>query len=783
MRKLFTLLLALSMMASVKAQTVYEIIQNSPNHTTLETAIDAAGLGATLSGTGPFTVFAPDDAAFAALPAGVLDDLLADAAGALTDVLLYHVLSGSVLSTDLLPGMNPATVNGAQVLIDINTDGIFINQARVTTGNIPADNGVIHVTNTVITPPTTINDFVKWSPLFTTLSSVLELTELDMAIEGDGPFTLFAPTDAVFDSYPEELISSLVADPDNLLRRILLHHVYAGQTLAGDLSDGQILTSLAGKTSEISIDGSEVTIQDAIIDEVDIFSPNGVMHIIDELLIPADKTVLETVQIDEELSTLETAAGAAGFAPALGDADREFIVFAPNNAAFDALPAGALDALLDDPMGDLARVLGFHVVEDDPLLSFDFEDGDEFESLQGQLLRVTKDDDGNLFVNGIKIIRPDLLSENGVVHVIEGVLLPGPATVVDIVVASEAHTTLETAVIEAELITALSGDGPFTIFAPDDAAFAALPTGTLDALLADPTGELAQILQLHVVADEIFSFDLEDGDELTSLTGEILNITINGDGAFVNGTKITAVDLQADNGVVHVIEDVLLPRKTVVDIIVNSPDHEILETAVVAADLAGTLSGDGPFTVFAPTDEAFNALGQATIDALLDDPMGDLTTILTYHVVSGTVLSTDLSNGDVTMLSGETITVSIDNGVVINGNAMVTVADLTADNGVVHVLDAVLLPASVATEELLPADFIFTISPNPSADNVRIAIDEVINGRANLELYDLSGQLLRSARGIDRTVEWDVATLASGQYYLKLVTSQGVAIKALQVQR
>lgn len=133
--------------------------------------------------------------------------------------------------------------------------------------------------------------------------------------------------------------------------------------------------------------------------------------------------------------------------------------------------------------------------------------------------------------------------------------------------------------------------------------------------------------------------------------------------------------------------------QTVVEVVVNSPDHTTLEAAVIAAELADDLSGAGPFTVFAPTDAAFEALPAGTVDALLADPTGDLASILLYHVVSAKALSTDLSNGqEITTMLGEDVKVKIsDDGVFIN-DAQVTVADIKADNGVVHVIDAVLLP-------------------------------------------------------------------------------------------
>ena len=159
------------------------------------------------------------------------------------------------------------------------------------------------------------------------------------------------------------------------------------------------------------------------------------------------------------------------------------------------------------------------------------------------------------------------------------------------------------------------------------------------------------------------------------------------------------------------------PASTVVDIIVNSPDHTTLETAVLAAGLAGTLSGDGPFTVFAPTDAAFAALPAGTLDAVLAD-IDLLTAILTYHVVGAAALSTDLSNGQVIeTLNGESVTVTIDaNGVFIN-DAEVIVADLVADNGVVHVIDAVLLPPTNVAEAAASS---WSVFPNPAQDIIRI---------------------------------------------------------------
>ncbi|MFO7671115.1 MAG: fasciclin domain-containing protein, partial [Bacteroidales bacterium] len=292
--------------------------------------------------------------------------------------------------------------------------------------------------------------------------------------------------------------------------------------------------------------------------------------------------------------------------------------------------------------------------------------------------------------NPIIVIRRTMLA---LIMVFTASMTFSQTTVVDIIVNSTNHTTLEAAVIAAELDGALSGEGPFTVFAPTDDAFAALPEGTVEALLEDPTGALAQILLYHVVGAKALSTDLSDGQVITTLNGDSVTVKILHDEVFIDDAKVTVADIEADNGVVHVIDAVLIPSSTVLDVIVGSPVHNTLEAAIFAAELDGALAGEGPFTVFAPTDEAFAALPAGTVESLLEDPTGALAQILLYHVVGAKALSTDLSDGQmITTLHGDSVTVKIMDGMVYIDNAMVTVADILADNGVVHVIDAVILP-------------------------------------------------------------------------------------------
>ena len=271
-------------------------------------------------------------------------------------------------------------------------------------------------------------------------------------------------------------------------------------------------------------------------------------------------------------------------------------------------------------------------------------------------------------------------------------------TVVDIIVNSPDHEELEDAVIAAELDDDLSGSGPFTVFAPTDDAFAALGQETINALFADPTGELADILKYHVVGAEALSSSLSDGQMITTLNGDSIKVTIDQAGdVFIDDAKVTAADIQTDNGVVHVIDAVIVPEYTVVDVVVASADHTSLEAAVTEAGLAETLAGEGPFTVFAPTDDAFAALGQETINALFADPTGELADILKYHVVSGDVMAGDLSDGQIVeMLEGTDAFISLFDEMAYINQAEISMTDITTDNGIVHVIDAVITqPTSI----------------------------------------------------------------------------------------
>ena len=282
--------------------------------------------------------------------------------------------------------------------------------------------------------------------------------------------------------------------------------------------------------------------------------------------------------------------------------------------------------------------------------------------------------------------------------------------IVEIAQATPDLSTLVDALVAAELTEALSGTGPFTVFAPSNAAFAKLDPDVLNNIISTPS-LLTSLLQYHVAAAELTS-DKLNGSVQTLLSGQSLAVT-NSSGVTINGSsKVTTSDVLASNGVIHVIDEVLIPEdfnaQTLAQIVAGSADHTILLSALAKPELSDLLAAANDptqdLTVFAPTNAAFEgvlaALGMTSID---DMPVEVLKEIVTYHIIGGAVTSDQLSNGDVnTLLPGiaggpeyEFVTVDLTDGVKIN-TANVTAPDLKAVNGVAHVVDAVLLPSYIA---------------------------------------------------------------------------------------
>ena len=299
-------------------------------------------------------------------------------------------------------------------------------------------------------------------------------------------------------------------------------------------------------------------------------------------------------------------------------------------------------------------------------------------------------------INGYStVIDADFNASNGIIHAIDEVLLPAgirEANIIDKAASLGTFNTLLSAVSDAGLTSTLSYSGDFTVFAPTDDAFASLPDGLLASLTIE---ELTTILLYHVAEDKTFASAIGAETTIASLSGENIYASASESGVAINGTaNVATADVDVSNGVIHAIDKVLLPDAfgSVVDAASKRFVFSTLVQLIIDAQLANTLSDpNASYTVFAPTNDAFAKIPEEVLNSFTTQ---DLVNILTYHVLDTQVLAGDLSpTQDVATLNGENIFIEVSDNASINGYSNIIATDVITGNGVIHVIDEVLLPA------------------------------------------------------------------------------------------
>ncbi len=419
------------------------------------------------------------------------------------------------------------------------------------------------------------------------------------------------------------------------------------------------------------------------------------------------KDIVDTTVGAGTFKTLAAALTAAGLVDTL-KGKGPFTVFAPTDEAFAKLPKGTVEDLLKpENKAKLVSILTYHVVAGS-VKAADVVKLTSAKTVEGSEVKI-KVDGANVMINDAKVTKTDIEASNGVIHVIDTVIMPAammaPALkdIVDTAVGAGSFKTLAAALTAAGLVDTLKGKGPFTVFAPTDEAFAKLPKGTVEDLLKpENKAKLVSILTYHVVAGSIKAADVVKLSSAKTVEGSEVKIKVDGANVMVNDAKVTETDIEASNGVIHVIDTVIMPAammtpsvKDIVDTAVGAGSFKTLAAALTAAGLVDTLKGKGPFTVFAPTDEAFAKLPKGTLEDLLKpENKAKLVDILTYHVVPGTVKAAEvIKHTSVATVEGKSITIKVTGGkVLLNGTSNVVTTDIAASNGVIHVIDAVLLP-------------------------------------------------------------------------------------------
>jgi transforming growth factor-beta-induced protein len=485
---------------------------------------------------------------------------------------------------------------------------------------------------------------------------------------------------------------------------------------------------------------------------------NAQTNVFDNVIAPSpNHTYLEAALIQQGLDV------------ALKNNAATLTVFAPDDNAFMSLATALgtnITGLLALP--NLTDILTYHVLGTTVPASA-VTNGAIVQPLSTtNTLKLTKTAGGAVYVNQAKVTGADLTANNGVVHVVNGVLLPAE-TVADIAI-DNGFSTLVTAIVTAELLPAVTNPlATLTVFAPTNAAFDNLATalGTnLNGLLALPN--LADVLTYHVLGTEVPSSAVTNGAIVQPLsTTNSLKLTVTSAGnVYVNQAQVTSVDIAADNGVVHVLNAVVLPVETVVDVAIDN-GFTSLTAAVVKAELLPALTNPlAALTVFAPTNTAFDNLAAALgvdLNGVLAHPQ--LADILLYHVIGSEVLSTQLVNGPVATLNGQNITIDLTNGVKVNASN-VTLADVQAYNGVVHVIDAVLLPSLADIME--NENNVFAIYPNPSSDMLNVASSDA----KEFQIVNVLGSVVKSGEIQNNSIS--ISDLENGQYFIQITTNNTV---------
>lgn len=702
-------------------QNIVQLATANPNLSTLVSAISAAGLGQTLSGTGPFTVFAPNNAAFNALPSGALDALIANPSD-LAEVLQYHVVGQRLLSNQLSSGMVASLLPDAALNVNVSGGNVRINDvANVITANQEATNGVVHIIDAVLLPPQedlpNIVEIVLANENLATLGlGVAAFPAVLEALQGDGPFTVFAPTNAAFDALvaADDRFNNIADVPEETLLAILQYHVIAGQELfSNNLTDGAEVETLQGEKITVNRSNGGVILNgDINVTTADVDASNGVVHIIDMVLLPPSlqpKTIAQLAVETPDLSILVSILTSPGFEDLLAaasDASASLTVFAPTNDAFAAL----LDALGKTELSEIPTSVVREIVEYHILGSVAFSGDLEATTyptlLDGESVTVTLGE--NVLIDDATVVIPDVDAANGVVHVIDAVLIPSLykaalGTIVEVPLFSNDFTTLVAALRKADLVGALLSDD-VTIFAPNNDAFAAAGITSLDGLTA---ADLTPILTYHVVAGKVRSGDLEGitNGIVEPLSGSRFFLSL-GEDVFINGNvQVTGVDIEKGNGVIHTISKTLIPpTQSVVEIAValseaDEPQFTQLVGLLTSEGQEGVLSAisdeEGNFTIFAPVDAAFEAIAETAATLTAEQ----ISSVLTYHVIAGDrpVFSTDLADGiQPATVNGQTITINLGEGATITDSteeaANIIQVNVLGTNGVIHVIDKVLLP-------------------------------------------------------------------------------------------
>lgn len=569
---------------------------------------------------------------------------------------------------------------------------------------------------------------------FISTARELNLNELIRAIEAvdlvpmltetNNSFTIFGPTDEAFqkikslplgeNEVPLQDMDSMVIvseqATDALLqdtRNLVLGHLALGTLTSTRLKNNQLVETASPFKSKIRVNLYDspqhvMTTDCKRVITVDNLVLNGVIHVVEEILQPVTDSLMDKISRNPDLSYLKTAVGRTGLGQILRE-DGDLTVFAPTDSAFRKMDPTLLNKLLSNPTC-LTKIVKNHVLPS-VVCSAVIQGQTQTKNALGNYINLTRDDNNKLYVNGVQVISKDNMATNGVLYIIDDVLLVDDALNALTVAEKSGFTRLLDLIDTAGLKKTVENLENVTIFVPTNEAIEALDEATLSDLVNN-SEKLQEVLKYHIVPSEVTCQGFYDSVQLDTLDGG-KKIRINEYSSFpfqnkwiptAQCAKIIKTNVKSCNAIIHVVDKVLIPPSgNVVDVLAKDSRFSTLVDLLKKADLADTLQEDGPFTVFAPTNTVFKALGS---DAVLELQGNKdlLVKLLKNHIVQGTICCSGIFRGHwltgqkIHTLSGEMYHLSREHSDQPTiGHAKVTECDNTGTNGVVHVIDRVLM--------------------------------------------------------------------------------------------
>ncbi|XP_030602766.1 periostin isoform X2 [Archocentrus centrarchus] len=531
-----------------------------------------------------------------------------------------------------------------------------------------------------------------------TTQKYADVSKLREEIEGKGSFTMFAPSNDAWDELDRAARAALESNVNIELYNALHYHMINRRVLTKDMKNGMTVPSMY---NELGLHFNHypngiVTVNCARIIHGNQLATNGVVHVIDRVISAVGNTIKDYLESNEELSTFSTMV-ASDMMDKLGEPG-QYTLFAPTNEAIDKLNPDYMERIMEDNKV-IAALVNYHLINSVQCAEA-FMSGSVYETAEGSTIEIGCDGD-SLTVNGIKmVLKKDIVASNGVIHLIDQVLIPDSAKEV-MELMGQSQSTFSSMVFKLGLAESLGPKTEYTLLVPVNGAFT-----MSDEVMTTDQSRLRLLLENHILKLKVKLSELYNEQKLETLAGKLLRVFIYRTAVCIENACMVRGSKEGSNGVLHSVKSLIkLPEKTTYELLIADGRFKIFLSLMETAGLNDLLKQEGSYTIFAPTDDAFEGLSKEDF-ALLKSDLTALRNILLYHFSNGIFINGGLEGGVTNLLKtfqGKNLQVkSVNNSIHVN-SVDVPNSDLMATNGVIHVVKNVLYPGDlpVGRQDLL----------------------------------------------------------------------------------